>query len=213
MDHDILAVFHQLPAEAFPLLLERLKPAILFCHPHLQKETAGPDPPLAVALCRVHCLFHGDQRICIHPPVKSSLRRHHVLCPLSMSLCQAVIIRHALIHLVHFPVKGSAAAVIQPQYRRRTKRPAVGGIKRHRLLPHQASRFPVKDAHSGDLVVFQEAHIHIKFTEILVSLFFVDIFRLFHAGKEKFLHLHHLRHHSKEKEPPHADDLSQIMLL
>ena len=35
VDHDILAVFHQLPAEAFPLLLERLKPAILFCHPHL----------------------------------------------------------------------------------------------------------------------------------------------------------------------------------
>ena len=31
--------------------------------------------------------------------------------------------------------------------------------------------------------------------------------------KEKFLHLHHLRHHSEEKEPPHADDLGQIMLL
>ena len=88
---------------------------------------------------------------------EQGLRAHDGLSALPVAVCDLIVVRHALVHLVELFLELSRRAVVHHKDRRRPERPA-SRLNCHGRARHLAAGASVQAAHFGDIVIGKEAH-------------------------------------------------------
>ena len=116
-------------------------------------------------------IFQADLCIYKTPLQISCLCKHNTLCPLSMPICNFVIMRHAFLHLFQLPCKTAGAAMKHHKNRWRAKGPAAFPLDADGSSGHLCTCAAMKLTHFGNIVIHKKAHNKVAFPQ-KVSLFF-----------------------------------------
>ena len=167
--------------------------------------------PVAVNL-RIGALEH-DLRVGKAGAHEVGLRAHDGLSALPVAVCDLIVVRHALVHLLELALEFAERAVKHHQHRRRAERPAPAFLDADGGARHLRARAAVQAAHRGDVVVHQKAHDEVALAEKVAALTLRPVGVFGDRGEQQLLELEHLWDLPPGEHAAHQNEERKRVLL